>query len=259
MRGGALGLGAEGPHGAGGVVGSVDRGAGHEHVRARLRAALDGFLVYPAVDLQPDLGPALGHQGPGAAQFRQHEVEEVLGAEARFHGHQQQHVDLGQQVCVRFHRSARVDGQPGPGARGADGAQGTDRGAGRLGVDRHVARARLGVLRRPAVRLLDHEVTVEGQRGVLEQRLDHGQAQGEVRHEMVVHDIHVQPVGGACHRGGLVGEPGKVRGQDARRDLNGHSPECRLPRCGEGAPERECRILGVQFDTEFEMCGGFFA
>ena len=236
MRGGALGLGAEGLHGAGGVVGAVDRGAGHEHVRARLRAALDGFLVHPAVDLQPDLGPARGHQGPGPAQFRQHEVEEVLAAVARFHGHQQQHVDLGQQVCVRFHRGARVDGQPGPGARGADGAQGTDRGAGRLGVDRHVARARLGVLRRPPVRLLDHEVTVEGQRGVLEQRLDHGQAQGEVRHEMVVHDIHVQPVGGACHRGGLIGEPGKVRGQDARRDLNGHSPECRLPRC-DGAPE----------------------
>jgi hypothetical protein len=93
----------------------------------------------------------------------------------------------------------------------------------RLGVDRHVPGAGLGVLRRPAVRILDHQVTVERQRGVFEQRLDHGQAESEVRHEVVVHDIHVQPVRGGGHRGLLLGEPGEVCGQDARRDLNGHN------------------------------------
>ena len=214
MGGGALGLGAEGLDGAGRVIGAVDRGAGHEHVRARLRAAFDRLLVDPAVDLEPDLGAVLCHQGAGAAELGQHEVEEVLAAEARFHGHQQQHVDLGQQVLVGFHRGTRIEGQPGPGTRGADGAQGADRGVHRLGVDGHVARAGLGVLRRPPFRLLDHQVTVERQGGVLEQRLDHGQAEGEVGHEVVVHDIHVQPVGHAGHRGGLVGEPGKIGGQD---------------------------------------------
>src|SRR5208337_3363936 len=85
----------------------------------------------------------------------------------------------------------------------------------------------------PPVRILDHQVTVERQRGVLEQRLDDGQAEGEVRHEVVVHDIHVQPVRGGGDRSGLIGEPGKVRGQDARRDLNSHSKaECRVPGCG---------------------------
>ena len=83
-------------------------------------------------------------------------------------------------------------------------------------------RAGLGVLRRPPVGVFDHQVTVERQRGVLEQRLDDGQAEREVGHEVVVHDIHVQPVRDGGDRGGLVGEPGKVRGQDARRDLNAH-------------------------------------
>jgi hypothetical protein len=216
VRGGTFGLGPQGLHGAGRVIRAVHRGTGHEDVRARVGAALDRLLVDPAVDLEPDLRTALGHQGAGPAQLGQHDIQEVLAAEARLHGHQQQHVDLGQQVLVRLDRGARVDGQPGTGARGADGAQRADRGADRLDVDGDVARARLGVLRRPAIRVVDHQVTVDGQRGVLEQRLHHGQAQGQIRHEVVVHDIHVQPVGNARHRGGFLGEPGKVRGQDAR-------------------------------------------
>src|SRR5438132_11408728 len=42
-RGGGLGLGAQGGHDGGGVVGAVHRGAGDEHVRARFGAALDGL------------------------------------------------------------------------------------------------------------------------------------------------------------------------------------------------------------------------
>ncbi len=196
---------------------------GHEHVSAGLGALLDGLLVHAAVDLKPDRGTVLGHQGAGPPQFRQHDVEEVLAAEPRLHRHQEQHVDLGQQVLVRLHCRARVEGESGAGARGSDGAQCPDRGVHRLGVDRHVARAGLGVLRCPAVRISDHQMAVDRHRGVLEQRLDHGQAEGEVRHEMVVHDVNVQPVRNAGDRAGLIGEAGKVRGQDARRDLNGHS------------------------------------
>jgi hypothetical protein len=56
VGGGVFGLRAEGLDGACGVVGAEDRGAGHEHVGARLGAALDGFLVDAAVDLEPDRG-----------------------------------------------------------------------------------------------------------------------------------------------------------------------------------------------------------
>jgi hypothetical protein len=122
-----------------------------------------------------------------------------------------------------FHRGARIDGQAGPGAGGTDGAQRAHWGAHRLGVDGHVAGAGLGVLRGPPVRVLDHQVTVQRQRGVLEQRLDHRQAEGEVGHEVVVHDVHVQPVRDRSDRSLLVGEPGEVGGQDARRDLDSHS------------------------------------
>jgi hypothetical protein len=222
VRGGALGLGAEDLHGARGVVGAVDGRAGHEHVGTRLRAALDGLLADPAVDLEPYRGVPAADQRAGPAQLRQHNVEEGLATEARLHRHQQQHVDLGHQVRIRFHRGARVDRESGPSAGRPDRAQRPDRRARGLGVDRHVPGTGLGVRGSPPVRLLDHQVTVERQRGVLEQRPDDGQAEGQVRHEVVVHDVHMQPVRDAGDRCGLVGEPGEVRGQDTRRDLNGH-------------------------------------
>ena len=43
--GGAFGLRAQRLHRGGGVAGAVDRGTGHEHVCARVRAPLDRVLV----------------------------------------------------------------------------------------------------------------------------------------------------------------------------------------------------------------------
>ena len=215
VRGGAFGLDTEGLHGAARVVGGVHRRAGHEDVRARVGAPLDGLLADAAVDLQPHRTAVRRDQGAGAAQFRQHEIQEPLPAEAGLDRHQQQHVEFGQQVGVRLHRRARVDRQPGASPGVPDLAQRTDRGLHRLGVDRHVPRAGLGVGGRPAVGVFDHQVAVHRQAGVLEQGLHHRQAQGQVRHEVVVHDVHVQPVRGGRDRFRLVGEPGEVRGQDA--------------------------------------------
>ena len=119
----------------------------------------------------------------------------MLAAEPGLDGHQQQHVQLGQQVGVWLYGRGRIDGEPGARSGRPDLPQGPHRGPGRLGVDRHVARPGLGVARRPAVRVLDHEVAIERQARVLEQRLHHGQADGQVRHEVRVHDVDMQPVG----------------------------------------------------------------
>ena len=78
----------------------------------------------------------------------------------------------------------------------------------------------LDVRQRVAVGVLDHQVRVERGVGGLAERLDHGRTEGQVRHEMVVHDVDVQPVG-AVHRGGLVGQSGEVGRQDRRGDQRG--------------------------------------
>src|SRR5215831_6766028 len=225
VRGGPLGLGAQRLDRGGGVVGIVDRRARHEHVRPRLRAALDGLVAHPAVHLQPDRATMPGHERTGAAQLREDQVQEGLAAKPRLHGHEQQHVDLGQKVGVRLDRGGGVERQPGAGTGRADHPQQPDRLAGGFRVHGDVARAGLRVGGGPAVGIGDHQVAVKRQSGVLEQRLHHRQADGEVGHEVIVHDVHMQPVGHAGDGLGLAGEPGKIGGQDARRHLDGHRAE----------------------------------
>ena len=53
----------------------------------------------------------------------------------------------------------------------------------------------LRVVRGPAVRVLDHQMAVHRQARVLEQRLDHRQADREVRHEVRVHHVDMEPIG----------------------------------------------------------------
>src|SRR5262249_40202157 len=87
------------------------------------------------------------------------------------------------------------------------------------GLDMHgdIVHASLGVAGRPAVRLLDHQVAVQRNAGDPPQALHHRQPDGQVGHEMGVHDVHVQPVG-AGPRLDLGSQAGKVSRQDAWRD-----------------------------------------
>jgi hypothetical protein len=50
-----------------------------------------------------------------------------------------------------------------------------------------------------------------------QQAFHHRQPDREVRHEMGIHHVDVQPVG-AFHDGRLVGQPGEISGQNRRRD-----------------------------------------
>jgi hypothetical protein len=65
--------------------------------------------------------------------------------------------------------------------------------------------------------VLDHQVAVERHRADLLERLEDRQPEGQVGHEVRVHDVEVEPVGvGDPLR--LLGQPGEVRRQQARRD-----------------------------------------
>ena len=120
-----------------------------------------------------------------------HEVEELLAAEARLDGHQQQHVELGQQVLVGLDRGGRLERHAGAGAVAADLAGQPDRRRGRLDVEGDRAAARLDVRHGVPVGVLDHQVRVERQVGGPGQRLDHRRAEGQVRDEVVVHHVDV--------------------------------------------------------------------
>ncbi len=83
-----------------------------------------------------------------------------------------------------------------------------------------------------AVGLGDHQVDLQGQARDGPQRLhDHG-AHADVRHEVAVHDVHVDAVGaGGLGLADLLAQPGEVGGQDRRRQLDGDSHVSVLAAC----------------------------
>ena len=113
-------------------------------------------------------------------------------------------------------------GHPRPRTCGAQRASQPHRSPSGLQVERDAARAGLGVGRGPGVGVLDHQMAVHGGADMAQQRLDDGESQREVRHEVVVHHVDVQPIGGPFDPRALGGEVGEVRRQDAWRDLDAH-------------------------------------
>ena len=67
----------------------------------------------------------------------------------------------------------------------------------------------------------DHQMDIEWLRGVRPKRLHHGGTDGEVGHEMAVHDVDVDPIGsGLLDLRHLFSEPGEIRREDRRGELH---------------------------------------
>src|SRR4051812_46262371 len=75
-----------------------------------------------------------------------------------------------------------------------------------------------------AVRLLNHQVHVEWPRGDSLDGSHDGNADGNVRHEMTVHDVDMDQIGTAPFGGAdIASKRSEVGGENRRRDLNrGH-------------------------------------
>ena len=151
------------------------------------------------------------------AHLAQHFGDEVLAAETGLDRHHQERVEVLEDLQVGLERGAGLDAQPRLGAGGADVTGDGDRVVGGLGVEGDVVGARLGVRRCPAVGVLDHQMAIHRNVAGGQQTFHHRQPDRQVRHEMCVHHVDVQPVG-AFDGGGLVGQPGEIGGQYRRRD-----------------------------------------
>ena len=148
-----------------------------------------------AVDLDAQLQVAAVDWRARGADLLQHLRHELLAAEAGLDRHDQQRVELRQHLEVGLDQRVPVDRQAGQRTGRAQVPRHRHRVVGRLGVERDV------VARRPR---RSRAPTAPGRRssggspaagGRLAQALHHRQADGQVGHEMVVHHVHVQPVG----------------------------------------------------------------
>ena len=109
------GGGPQGVDRAGRVLRAVHGAAGHEHVAPASAQRSIVSAPTPPSTCSHTSRPVPRIASPAAPQLGQHHVEEALAAEAGLHRHDQQHVELGEQVDVRLDRGGRAQRHPGAG------------------------------------------------------------------------------------------------------------------------------------------------
>ena len=171
-------------------------------------------------------------------------VEEFLATEAWFDGHDQNHVELVENVEDRLHRLGRTYGEAGLASHIAQLARQTYRGMGGTHVEADGGGTKLGVFRCPAVRILNHQMHVDRQVGDLADTCHDWLTQSQVRDEMMIHHVDMNKIrlGDGLEVTLKVAEIG---GQNAWCDLNSHGSHSmegkRLDAIGYGAGHRHLR------------------
>ena len=156
-------------------------------------------------------------------------VHECLAAKARVDRHHQHHVTQGRDLFYRLHGGLGVQRDPGGAAQIVDAVDNLAGLVRCLDVERDIVGPGLGERLHVPGRLADHQVGVEEQIAVLAELGDDRGADGDIGHEMAVHDVQMDhPDAGGSHDGDLVRQPGEVRAEDGWDDLNrpgaGQSP-----------------------------------
>ena len=204
-----------------------DGAAGDEDVRACSRRHRRRVDVDAPVDLDVDRQGA-GVDGAAHLLHLAHDVRhEALAAETGEHGHAQDEVDAVEVRPNRIDGRVGVEGDTGPQAE-ASHLGDELRGAADLDVDGAAVGARVGEGLEIAPGLRHHEVAVEEERRVTPQRGHDRWTDGEVGHEVPVHHVDVEPVGGRGHLADLLGQRSEIRRQDRGGDA--HEPgRARIP------------------------------
>ena len=208
----------------GGAVGGLEEGgAGHEGVGAGGAAFGAGLGVDSAVDFEAELEAGLAAPGVELGDLGQHVAAEGLSAEAGLHGHDEKEIDLGEEGLGEFGRRAGVEHEAGLATELADAGEQCAVIDGGLEVEADEVGAGFGEGLHEVLGVVQHEVDVEKEAGHLAAELgDHLRAEGEVGHEVAVHDVQVQPrrAGGRDLRGAL-GQAGVLAGENGGGEKGG--------------------------------------
>ncbi|CAH0375970.1 unnamed protein product, partial [Pelagomonas calceolata] len=212
------------------VVGEEAR-ARDEAVRAGGRARADRLRrgLDAAVDLDVHVQAAVDDPFADLLDLVRHRRDVGLAAEAGVHGHDEHVVDQVKDVLDGLGGRRRVQRHGRRAAHGPDVRQAAVDVRARLDVDDHHTRLAVGTLRRlrelgqHRVRapLRDHELRLEHELGGLALRRDDVRAEGQVGHEVAVHDVKLNPVAPCFFQGRTIQtERGEVRRQHGRDDLH---------------------------------------
>src|SRR5882762_5890821 len=177
------------------------RAAGDEGVGTGGRDAADVVDLDAAVDLEPDI-PARGvNEFARALDLPQRRVNEALATKARIDAHDEHQIDLIENVLEHLERSGRIEGQPRAAARRLDQAQGPIHVQRSFGMEADHVGAGGDEAVDERIHRPHHQMHVQRRVCALRpcaiglQRRGHHWPDGQVRDEVIVHDVEVNPVG----------------------------------------------------------------
>ncbi len=183
-------------------------------MRLRYRVARD-----PAVDLQEGLAIVPGQHLARSRDLLRHGRNVLLRGESGVDGHDQNEIDVPDHLFRVRQRSTGVEREAGLHAAGPDLRELPLHVRGGLRMKGEQRRPRLGERRDVPLGPFDHQMDVQRQVGDSPQCRHQTGAESEVRHEVPIHHVDVDPVGSALlDQRHLVGELGEVGAQYARRN-----------------------------------------
>mmetsp|Transcript_69580 Transcript_69580/g.188051 ORF Transcript_69580/g.188051 Transcript_69580/m.188051 type:complete len:374 (+) Transcript_69580:542-1663(+) len=219
------------------VVRGVEHcGAGDDSVAACLHDLVGVRRADAAVDLDPRVHALRLAEGLQLLDLVDLALDEALAAEAGVDGHDQDEVDLLQDVLDGRQGRAGVEDDPGSAAQRFDALDGpvqVDRRRG-LAVDGYDVGPGLREVLDALLGLHDHEVAVHhGVGELLAERVHDQRPDGDVGHEAAVHRVDVDPVRARLDRiSDLLSEAREVGREDGGRDLHGLLPRAQRRHAG---------------------------
>src|SRR5712692_7190261 len=201
------------------VLRAENRGTRDEGIGPGARDAGDVPGVYAAVHFQHDCAPRVVDFPACVAQLFQGVGDELLPAKSRIHRHDENQVELVQDVIEAGQRRGGVQYKARLAARIMDQADGAIDVLARLRVEADDVRPGASEIRNDPIDRSDHQVHVDYAFGERADCLAHDRSHREVRDVMIVHHVEVNHVGSRCdNRSHFIAEPRKVCRQDARCD-----------------------------------------
>ena len=188
--------------------------AGHEDIRTRPGTFTTGDVVDAAIHLNAELQPHLTTPGLEPLDLGDALFDERLPAKPRIDRHHQHQVHLGQIRANRRDVRRRIHRQPHLLAHRPDAPQERVDQVAQLHVDGHGIGPGLHERLEQDLRLRAHQVNVEMPPKHLAHRLGHLRPEGDVRDEVPIHDVQMQPLRTrTLDARRLMGEATEIRGQ----------------------------------------------
>jgi hypothetical protein len=176
------------------VVGLEDVAAGYEDVCACFSEAGGIFGSYAAIDLDEGIkAPVVYHTAEGP-DLLEGMGDEFLAAEARVDAHDQDSVDIVEDVAKEIDGGTRVDGDAGLHAEAFYLLNIPVDVAASFEMDGELVGTGLSKGFGIAFRFFDHEVNVAYFGSGFADLCDDGEAEADIGDEPAVHDIEVEPV-----------------------------------------------------------------